>query len=261
MTSRESARHARSPSDKQVEAIVVKTLETTPRGKTPWSTRFMAKAGVSHTMVGRIWRTFRLQPHRAESFKISPDRQLVEKIREVVGLYVAPPANAVVFSVDEKSQIQALQRAQPILPMDFGQPERLTHNYVRHGTPGSVRRAQCHEWRGDRPMQPATPGTGFRRVSAPDRIGRRAHARHPRHPRQPSAHRAPPVQRGLLRHPRVHFHFTPTWPRGSIWWSGSLDCGRRKRSSVDRTRAFRSGAPPSSRTWRPITTAAHRSDG
>src|SRR6187549_2149670 len=125
----------RTISDEQVEAIIVKTLETTPAGETHWSTRAMAKAaGVSHTMVGRIWRTFRLQPHRSESFKLSPDPQLVEKIRDVVGLYVAPPANAVVFSVDEKSQIQALQRAQPILPMDFGQPERRTHNYVRHGT-------------------------------------------------------------------------------------------------------------------------------
>jgi transposase len=102
----------RTVSDEQVEAIIVKTLETTPAGETHWSTRSMAKAaGVSHTMVGRIWRTFRLQPHRSESFKISPDPQLVEKIRDVVGLYVAPPANAVVFSVDEKSQIQALQRA------------------------------------------------------------------------------------------------------------------------------------------------------
>src|SRR5918994_816290 len=125
----------RTISDEQVEAIIVKTLETTPAGETHWSTRSMAKAaGVSHTMVGRIWRTFRLQPHRTEGFKISPDPQLVEKIRDVVGLYVAPPAKAVVFSVDEKSQIQALQRAQPILPMDFGQPERRTHNYVRHGT-------------------------------------------------------------------------------------------------------------------------------
>ena len=125
----------RTISDEDVEAIIVKTLETTPPGETHWSTRSMAKAvGVSHAMVGRIWRTFRLQPHRTESFKISPDPQLVEKIRDVVGLYMAPPANAVVFSVDEKSQIQALQRAQPILPMDFGQPERRTHNYVRHGT-------------------------------------------------------------------------------------------------------------------------------
>src|ERR687889_737077 len=88
----------RTISDEQVEALIVKTLETTPAGETHWSTRSMAKAaGVSHTMVGRIWRTFRLQPHRTESFKISPDPQLVEKIRDVVGLYVAPPTNAVVF--------------------------------------------------------------------------------------------------------------------------------------------------------------------
>src|SRR5688572_2476395 len=125
----------RTITDEAVEAIIVKTLETTPPGETHWSTRSMAKAvGISHTMVGRIWRTFRLQPHRTESFKLSPDPQLVDKIRDVVGLYIAPPANAVVFSVDEKSQIQALQRAQPILPMDLGQPERRTHNYVRHGT-------------------------------------------------------------------------------------------------------------------------------
>src|SRR5215204_3500727 len=125
----------RTISDEQVEAIIVKTLETTPPGETHWSTRSMAKAaGISHTMVGRIWRTFGLQPHRTESFKISPDPQLVDKIRDVVGLYINPPTNAVVFSVDEKSQIQALERAQPILPMDIGQPERRTHNYVRHGT-------------------------------------------------------------------------------------------------------------------------------
>src|SRR5919112_4087364 len=125
----------RTIADDAIEAVIVKTLETTPPGETHWSTRSMAKAaGISHAMVGRIWRTFRLQPHRTESFKLSPDPQLVEKIRDVVGLYVAPPANAVVFSVDEKSQIQALQRAQPILPMDFGQPERRTHNYLRHGT-------------------------------------------------------------------------------------------------------------------------------
>jgi hypothetical protein len=119
-----------------VEAIIVKTLETTPKGRTHWSTRTMAaQIGVSHTMVGRIWRTFGLKPHRTLSLKLSPDFQLVAKIRDIVGLYMKPPANATVFAVDEESQIQALQRAQPILPMmDFGQPERRTHNYVRHGT-------------------------------------------------------------------------------------------------------------------------------
>src|ERR687889_2022681 len=202
----------RTITDEAVEAIIVKTLETTPPGETHWSTRTMAKAaGISHAMVGRIWRTLRLQPHRTESFKLSPDPQLVEKIRDVVGLYMAPPANAVVFSVDEKSQIQALQRAQPILPMDFGQPERRTHNYVRHGTldlfaalnvaTGEVI-ARC------KPQHRAQDFVAFLReiesTVAPtldihvvlDNL---------------SAHRAPPVQRWLLRHPRVHFHFTPTY--------------------------------------------------
>ncbi len=115
--------------------MIVTTLQTTPPGETHWSTRTMAaKAGMSHTTIGRIWRTFGLKPHVTESFKMSPDPQLIEKIRDVVGLYMYPPTNAVVFSFDEKSQIQALERAQPILPMDIGQPERRTHNYIRNGT-------------------------------------------------------------------------------------------------------------------------------
>ena len=202
----------RTISDEQVEAIIVKTLETTPPGETHWSTRSMAQAaGVSHTMVGRIWRTFRLQPHRTESFKISPDPQLVEKIRDVVGLYVAPPTNAVVFSVDEKSQIQALQRAQPILPMDFGQPERRTHNYVRHGTldlfaalnvaTGEVI-ARC------KPQHRAQDFVAFlREIESSVEPGLDIHVVLD----NLSAHRAPPVQRWLLRHPRVQFHFTPTY--------------------------------------------------
>ncbi len=125
----------RTISDDEVEAVIIRTLETKPKGHTHWSTRKMAdKAGISHTMVGRIWRTFGLKPHITRSFKLSPDPQLVAKVRDVVGLYMNPPNNAVVFSFDEKSQIQALERAQPILPMDIGQPERQTHNYIRNGT-------------------------------------------------------------------------------------------------------------------------------
>ncbi len=125
----------RTVSDEDVEAVIVKTLETTPLGETHWSTRSMAaKAGLSHTTIGRIWRTFGLKPHVTESFKMSPDPQLIEKVRDVVGLYMNPPTNAVVFSFDEKSQIQALERAQPILPMDIGQPERRTHNDLRNRT-------------------------------------------------------------------------------------------------------------------------------
>jgi transposase len=202
----------RTISDDEVEAVIVKTLETTPRGETHWSTRTMAaKTGMSHTMIGRIWRTFGLQPHVTRTFKISPDPQLVDKVRDVVGLYMNPPHNAVVFAVDEKSQIQALQRAQPILPMDIGQPERRTPNYVRHGTldlfaalnvaTGEVI-ARC------KPQHRAQDFVAFLRD-----IDARVDAERDVHVvlDNLSAHKAPPVHRWLLRHPRFHFHFTPTY--------------------------------------------------
>ena len=121
--------------DDQIEAIVVKTLEEKPTGATHWSTRDMAKAsGVSASSVQRIWRAFSLQPHRTETFKLSTDPQFVEKVRDIVGLYLDPPDKALVICVDEKSQIQALDRTQPLLPMRPGQIERRTHDYERHGT-------------------------------------------------------------------------------------------------------------------------------
>lgn len=121
--------------DDCIEAIVVKTLEAKPADATHWSTRGMAKAsGVSTSTVHRIWKAFSLQPHRAETFKLSTDPQFVEKVRDIVGLYLSPPQNAIVVCVDEKSQIQALDRTQPVLPMRMGQVERRTHDYDRHGT-------------------------------------------------------------------------------------------------------------------------------
>jgi transposase len=202
----------RTISDAAVEAVIVKTLETTPKGATHWSTRTMAaKAGLSHTMVGRIWRTFGLKPHVTRSFKISPDPQLVEKVRDVVGLYMNPPHNAVVFAFDEKSQIQALERAQPILPMDLGQPERRTHNYIRNGTldlfaalnvaTGEVL-ARCKQ------QHRAQDFVAFlREIDASVVPGLEVHVVLD----NLSAHRAPAVHRWLLRHPHVHFHFTPTY--------------------------------------------------
>ena len=202
----------RTVSDDAVEAVIVKTLETKPVGETHWSTRSMAaQAGMSHTMVGRIWRAFGLKPHLTESFKLSPDPQLVEKVRDIVGLYMNPPDHAVVFAVDEKSQIQALQRAQPILPMDFGQPERRTHNYIRHGTLDLF--AALNVATGE------VVARCTRRHRATDLV---AFLRDLDAQVEPeldlhvvldnlSAHKAPPVQRWLLRHPRVHFHFTPTY--------------------------------------------------
>jgi transposase len=202
----------RTISDDDVEAVIVKTLETTPPGETHWSTRTMAaKAGISHTMVGRIWRTFGLKPHLTDSFKISPDPQLIEKIRDVVGLYMNPPTNAVVFSFDEKSQIQALERAQPVLPMDIGQPERRTHNYIRNGTldlfaalnvaTGEVL-ARC------KPRHRAEDFVAFlREIEASVAPALEVHVVLD----NLSAHRAPVVHRWLLRHPRFHLHFTPTY--------------------------------------------------
>jgi transposase len=125
----------RTITDEQVEAVIIRTLETKPRGATHWSTRDMAKTvGLSHMAISRIWRTFGLQPHRSETFKLSTDPLLIEKVRDIVGLYLNPPARAAVFCVDEKPQIQALDRTQPLLPMRPGQAERRTHDYKRHGT-------------------------------------------------------------------------------------------------------------------------------
>ena len=115
--------------------MVVRTLETTPPDATHWSTRSMAKAcGLSPSTVSRIWRAFGLQPHRAETFKLSTDPLFIEKVRDIVGLYLNPPDRALVLCVDEKTQVQALDRMQPLLPMRPGQVERRLHDYVRHGT-------------------------------------------------------------------------------------------------------------------------------
>lgn len=125
----------RKVTDEQVERVVIQTLESTPRGETHWSTRGLAQAtGLSRMTISRIWHAFGLQPHRSDTFKLSPDPQLVEKVRDIVGLYMNPPDHAMVLCVDEKSQIQALDRTQPLLPMRPGQLERGTHDYKRHGT-------------------------------------------------------------------------------------------------------------------------------
>lgn len=198
--------------DDAVEAVIVKTLEEKPKGRTHWSTRSMAaQVGMSHSTIGRVWRTFGLKPHVTRSFKLSPDPQFIAKVRDVVGLYMNPPDNAVVFSFDEKSQIQALERAQPILPMDIGQPERQTHNYLRHGTldlfaalnvaTGKVI-ASC------RKQHRAKEFVDFLRE-----IDRSVEPQLDVHIvlDNLSAHKAPAVHRWLLRHPRFVLHFTPTY--------------------------------------------------
>lgn len=205
----------RTVSDEDVEAIIVKTLETTPKGRTHWSTRKMAEnSGVSHTTVGRIWRTFGLQPHVVESFKLSNDPLFIEKVRDIVGLYLNPPDHAVVFSFDEKPQIQALERAQPILPMDFGQPERQTHNYVRHGTVdlfAALDVATGNVIAKTKKQHRAEDFVAFLRVlDAHVDPALQVHVILD----NLSAHKSTKVKRWLARHPRFHFHFTPTY---SAW--------------------------------------------
>ena len=125
----------RAVTDEDVERVITLTLEFTPKDATHWSTRSMARSsGLSHTTVSRIWRAFALQPHRTETFKLSADPCFIEKVRDIVGLYLDPPDRALVLCVDEKSQIQALDRTRPLLPLRPGQVERRTHDYVRHGT-------------------------------------------------------------------------------------------------------------------------------
>lgn len=125
----------RTISDADVERVLTMTLESTPKNATHWSTRSMAQAsGLTQTAVSRIWRAFALQPHRTETFKLSKDPQFIDKVRDIVGLYMNPPQKALVLCVDEKAQIQALDRTQPIFPMRPGQAERRTHDYARYGT-------------------------------------------------------------------------------------------------------------------------------
>jgi transposase len=202
----------RTVTDAEVERIVVETLETKPKGRTHWSTREMAAhAGVSHTTVGRIWRTFGLKPHVVRGYKLSDDPQFVDKVRDVVGLYVNPPDHAVVFSVDEKSQIQALERAQPVLPMDLGQPERQTHNYLRHGTLDLF--AALNVATGEVLTRFTRAHRAKDLVAFLDDIDAAVDPSLEVHVilDNLSAHKAPPVHRWLLRHARFHLHFTPTY--------------------------------------------------
>jgi transposase len=197
--------------DDQVEAVVVRTLESLPEGRTHWSTRAMAEqSGLSHSTVGRIWRAFGLKPHVSERFQLSKDPLLVEKTRDIVGLYLNPPEHAVVLCVDEKSQIQALERSQPVLPMDLGQPERQTSDYFRHGTvdlfaaltvaTGMVL-AKCYRQHRTKEfvnflgeIDANTPAELDVHVVL-DNL---------------ATHKAPMAKRWLARHPRFHLHFTPT---------------------------------------------------
>lgn len=203
----------RTITDAMVERVITKTLEEKPKAATHWSTRDMAKAvGLSQTAISRVWRAFGLKPHLSETFKLSTDPYFVEKVRDVVGLYMSPPENAIVLSVDEKSQVQALDRTQPLLPMTPGQAERRTPDYARNGTTSlfaalNVATGQvigkCYRRHRQQEFLkflneidaglPREPGVEIHLIL--DNYG---------------THKAPSVKRWFERHPEYHLHFTPT---------------------------------------------------
>jgi len=202
----------RTISDEKVEEIVTLTLEETPENATHWSTRDLARrVGVSPTTVFRVWRAFGLQPHRTESFHLSNDPLFVEKVRDIVGLYLNPPEHAVVLCVDEKTQIQALDRKQPVLPMLPGQPERRTHNYRRHGTTSLFAALDIATGKVIGSLHRRHRSSEFKKFL--QRIDAEVPEEFDVHivMDNSSTHKTRVIERWLARHPRFHVHFTPTY--------------------------------------------------
>jgi len=201
----------RTIDDARVDAVIAKTLESVPGGATHWSTRSMARhSGLTQTAVSRIWRAFGLQPHRQDTFKLSSDPMFVDKVRDIVGLYLDPPLKAMVLCVDEKSQIQALDRTQPLLPLAPGIPERRTHDYARHGTTtlfaaldiatGEVIGELHRRHRSSEFLQ------FLRTIDANVPAELDVHLVMDNY----GTHKTPAIKAWLARHPRFAVHFTPT---------------------------------------------------
>jgi transposase len=239
----------RTVTDDDVERVIVKTLEETPTDATHWSTRSMATAtGMSQSAVSRIWRAFALKPHQAESFKLSPDPQFIDKVRDIVGLYLNPPDAAVVFCVDEKTQIQALDRTAPVFPLLPGTPERRTHDYVRNGTTNLYAALDVASGNVIADLTSRHRAEEFRRFL--NLIDRNVPADLDVHVvvDNSSTHKTPSIQRWLVRHPRFTLHFTPTY---SSWlnlverWFAELTQKWLKRGTHRSTREL----VASIRTW------------
>jgi transposase len=221
--------------------IVALTLRDPPPGLTQWSTREMAeRVGVSHSTVHRIWQAHALQPHRVETFKFSPDPRLEEKIRDVVGLYLHPPTNAVVLSVDEKTQIQALERTQPLLPLRPNLPARQTHDYRRNGLTSLYAALEVASGKIVGECSERHTGADFLRFL---KLLHRRYRGRPMHVilDNSSTHTTPEVKAWLEAHPQVHFHFTPV---GASWlnmveaWFGILTRKSVRRGSFPSVKAL-----------------------
>jgi transposase len=198
-------------SDRMVERVITETLETTPRDATHWSTRSMASTtGMTQSAVARIWKAFALQPHRVETFKLSKDPLFIDKVRDIVGLYLAPPDRALLLCVDEKSQIQALDRTAPVLPLRPGQAERRTHDYVRHGTTTLFAALDVKTGKVIGECHARHRAVEFRRfldtidAAVPPELD--VHLILDNY----ATHKTAGIRRWLAKRPRYHVHFTPT---------------------------------------------------
>ena len=232
----------RTITDADVERVVTLTLESTPRDATHWSTRSLAKhCGMSQTAIARIWKAFALQPHRSETFKLSKDPLFVEKVRDIVGLYLNPPDRALVLCTDEKSQIQALDRSAPILPLRPGQVERRTHDYRRHGTTSLFAALDVASGKVIGECHRRHRSTEFRKFL--DTIDRAVPSDLDIHLILDNygTHKTARVRRWFAARPRFHVHFTPT---GASWlnlverWFATLTEKQIKRGSHRSTLAL-----------------------
>ena len=243
----------RTVTDDQIEAVITRTLETTPRDATHWSTRSLAaELGMSQSAISRTWRAFGLAPHRQDSWKLSKDPQFIDKVRDVVGLYLDPPEAAVVLCVDEKSQIQALDRTQPVFPMLPGTPQRASHDYVRHGTSSLYAALDIASGAVISSLHARHRAVEFKKFL--QRIDREVPAEYAVHVvlDNASTHKTPAVKRWLLAHPRFVLHFTPT---SSSWlnlverWFGELTTKKLQRGTHRSVRALNADIRDWITTW------------
>lgn len=233
----------RTVTDEIVEAVVVETLETAPDdGSTHWSTRTLARRhGISRQTVSEIWRAFGLKPWKADGFKVSPDPDLIEKVRDLVGLYLDPPVAAAVFAVDEKPQIQALNRTAPILPMLPTTPQRASHDYERHGKLDLFAALEVATGKVITDIRKTHTSKEF--VAFLNKIDKTVPADLQVHVilDNLSTHKTPAVHDWLLRHPRFHFHFTPTygsWMNLVERWFSALTTKKLQRSAHTSVKAL-----------------------